>query len=218
MQQRWRSAFLDRAVLVALVATVVGATACAPEQREKAPEGGAALKVLSVCELFAGLESHQNQIVSVRGIYDGSLREFNCPQPFVADGRTWPTVLYLRDAHEVLGDEQRVPFNTDRYNWDRLDETAIEVGLERRKAEIWVTVEGLLRGPRRFPGGRPGGIGGYGHLGAFPASLVVNKIHDVTVASNPTIDYGRLFQPRRPRPADAKAPAKMPTSLRTEMP
>lgn len=210
MQQRCRSAFLDRAVLVALVITVAGATACAPEQGGKAPEGRPTLKVLSVCELFARLESYQDKIVSVRGIYDGSLREYNCPQPFVADGRTWPTVLYLRDAHEVLGDEQRVPFNTDRFNWDRLDETAIEVGLERRKAEIWVTFEGLLRGPRRFPGGRAGKMGGYGHLGAFPASLVVDKIHDITVRPTPTIDYSHLFQSRGNRPANAKAPVRAP--------
>jgi len=176
-------------ILIAILAL----NGCAPE-RTKVAEQPVRPQVRTVCELFESLESHQNERIAVRGVYDGgSLRGFNCAETLVAFGRRWETALDLRDSHLVMRDEQPVPFATDGPSWDRLDRVVIEEAKKGGKAEIWATFEGMLRGPRRFAGGKASGIGGYGHLGWAAASLVIERVYDIEVLKAPTIDYGKML-------------------------
>jgi len=51
-----------------------------------------------------------------------------------------------------------------------------------KRVEVWVTVLGELHTQAR---GSPCGASGYGHLGAYPAELVVKSFSDIKVVANP---------------------------------
>jgi hypothetical protein len=89
---------------------------------------------------------------------------------------------------------EAVQFQTDIRSWDRLDAVVLREAKARRREEIWVTVTGLVRAPEKYV--REGGriAAGYGHLGIFPAEIVVQQIRDVVVKPTPTYDYGALVR------------------------
>jgi len=85
----------------------------------------------------------------------------------------------------------------------RLDNVRRMVELEAKKGkrfEIWVTAVGQLKtharrsflGPCDEIGSR---YSGYGHLGSFPAQLVVKHFINIQVKENPNspFDYGNLY-------------------------
>ena len=81
-------------------------------------------------------------------------------------------------------------------------EQAVELEAKNgKRLEIWVTAVGQLRTrTRRSPLGPCDKIGsgrypGYGHLGAFPAQLVVQQFKDIEVKVNPEspYDYGHMY-------------------------
>jgi hypothetical protein len=80
-------------------------------------------------------------------------------------------------------------------------EQAVELEAKKGKRfEIWVTAYGQLKTrARRSPLGPCDRIGsgylGYGHLGAFPAQLVVSTFSDIEVIENPKspYDYGTMY-------------------------
>jgi hypothetical protein len=87
-----------------------------------------------------------------------------------------------------------VQFRTDEAAWRNLAATVnLQAGTGRR-AEIWVTIIGQLRGPYRPVAGTRV-FGGFGHLGAYPGELVVESIRDVEIRSVPTYDYSSMLPP-----------------------
>ena len=83
-------------------------------------------------------------------------------------------------------------FKTDHESWDTLDRLVIREGKAGRREEIWATMTGELRAIEIFKDGRV--IGGYGHLGAFAAELVVHRVFDVEIKANPTYDYRTMLR------------------------
>jgi hypothetical protein len=153
---------------------------------------------MTVCELFADLPSHQDKIVAVRGIFFFGLRQQDCPGRFVSENHSWASALDLVDSNfpKLVG-EQPVSFVTDDPTWNNLQLLAVSEGRKGRHEEIWATIEGQLQGPQRYirPGIK-GGVGGYGHLGAVAAQLVVKRVYDIEIKQAPTYDYSAILRPR----------------------
>ncbi len=99
-------------------------------------------KTLSVCELSRNFSGYAGQMLTVRGIYYGGLRQ-QCPQ-VCPTGEPWPSVLDLATS-SYSGDESlRVPFVTDQNSWDSLDAATLRAARSAEKVEVWATVRGYL--------------------------------------------------------------------------
>ena len=140
-------------------------------------------RTLTVCELFRDLRSYEDKIVTIRGRMMGlpsyAIGDPTCSKTFLAGGVLWPNLIVL---DSTLGlPRNSVPFVTDTQSFSDLDEVLVANG---RKATVLVTVTGQLRLKARYLTadtnyGRGGG--GYGHLGAAPALLIVKKIVEITL-------------------------------------
>ena len=160
------------------------------------PTPASKVKIVTVCELFADLPSHQDKIVAVRGIFFFGLRQDGCPERFISGNHQWPTVLDLVHSNYPQEGERTVDFVTDDQTWNHLELLAAAEGKKGRHEEIWATIEGQLQGPQRYlrPGVR-GGVGGYGHLGGLAAQLVVKRVDDIEIKQSPTYDYSEMVRP-----------------------
>ena len=134
---------------------------------------------LSMCDLSKDFSAYRDKHVTVRGVYYYGLRQ-TCPQK-CADG-PWPSFVNLAG---------------EGANWEAVDrvQRTVEVQAKRGKRfEIWVTAVGQLKTQakqsRLGPCDKIGsGYFGYGHLGAFPAELVVESFSDIQVKENPKSPY-----------------------------
>jgi hypothetical protein len=172
---------MARSVVGLLVAVSI-TSGCRPQRR---PE------VLTVCDLSKDFAAYRDQVVAVRGIYYWGLRQA-CSQK-CADG-PWPFFLDLTGTGSAESET----------SWGALEKVEQTVELEAmngKRLEIWVTAVGQIRTrSRRSPLGPCDKIGsgwypGYGHLGAFPAQLVVQQFRDIEVKVNPgsPYDYGHMY-------------------------
>ena len=82
--------------------------------------------------------------------------------------------------------------------WDELTKTLFSVEGEAKatgkRFEIWVTVVGRLR-TRVKRSCDWKSVGGYGHLGAFPAQIIAESMRDIEVRVNPKspYDYANMY-------------------------
>lgn len=137
-------------------------------------------------------------MVAVKGVYYYGLRQ-TCPQA-CANG-PWPSFLDLTSSGYTPSGEPAVGFITDERSWAALDKVQQAVEREAKlgkKAEIWVTVLGQVRAsPRRSPIGPCDRAvnGGYGHLGVYPAQLVVRSVTSIEVVPNAhsPYDYSNMY-------------------------
>jgi hypothetical protein len=98
-------------------------------------------------------------------------------------------VLDLTDSTSTSKGEAPVSFVTEQEGWDALDRIVLSEAKEDTRVEIWVTAVGQFR---TTTAGSPLGpcdriVGGYGHLGAFPAQLVIKRVSDIVVKPNPEV-------------------------------
>lgn len=143
---------------------------------------------ISVCELARDLPAWRNQTVTVKGVNYYGLRQDDCPQKCVAGNL--PSFIELEGgSHEDILTLAAA-------------ETATESAAEAtgKRFEIWVTVRGrLLTKAKRSPRGpcdRAGwGLPAYGHLGVFPAELIIEKVLKIDVVENPKspYDYAHMY-------------------------
>ncbi len=144
---------------------------------------------LSVCDLSKDYGAYRDKLVAVRGIYYYGLRQ-TCQQT-CASG-PWPSFLNLVSA--------------DNVTWDALakaEQTAELEAKNGKRFEVWVTAAGQLETRARLsPLGPCDKIGsrysGYGHLGVFPAQLVVKFFSDIAVIENPKSPYDYRYIYRGP--------------------
>jgi len=189
---RTRKAFV---VLISLV--LICATGSKAQQKPKT------LRMVSVCELFEDITSYSGTRVKVRGIlYSGrelfALGEKTCSKRFITryrlgpelpvifeptDEYVWPTAINLITSSESPTD---VGFRTDDEAVVRvtkiLNETQTIKRDENTKPALWVTVVGVLSTKEHYDVGlnadRELTASGYGHLGAYPAQLVIETMMD----------------------------------------
>jgi len=146
------------------------------------PSGGAPAgsAVMSVCELSRDFFAYRDQVVTVRGVYYYGLRQ-GCPQKCV--NGIWPSFIDLEGGEQA--------------SWDALSKVDQRVEIEAKSTgkrfEIWVTVTGRLRTrakhSRLGPCDRKSWGLGYGHLGVFPARIVVETFGDIAAKVNPQSPY-----------------------------
>jgi hypothetical protein len=169
---------MDRHRAICLLLFSVLTSACHPP---------ASLKVFSLCDLAKDYGSYRDKRVAVRGVYFYGLQE-SCSQK-CADA-PWPSFIWLSGA------------DSENYEWAVLDNIECKVELEAKKGkrfEIWVTATGHLRAREQAsPLGPCDRIarGGYGHLGAYPAELVVEEFTNIEVKANPNspYDYSNIYR------------------------
>ncbi|HWR53452.1 MAG TPA: hypothetical protein VN428_20260 [Bryobacteraceae bacterium] len=146
------------------------------------------IQVMTVCELSRDFTAYRNQVVPVRGVYFHGLRQ-ECPQS-CASG-PWPSFVDLVGS-DAAGDAI----------WAELakaERTAEQEAKQGRRVEIRVTVRGKLNASeRRSPIGPCDRVvnSGFGHLGVFPAQIVVEAFNDVQVIPQPDspYDYGHIYR------------------------
>jgi hypothetical protein len=192
-----------RTALVVLISSVIiAATESSAQPRPNA------LRTVSVCELFNDLASYSGTRVKVRGIlYSGrevfALGEKTCSKKFVTRYRSgpelpgifeptgeyvWPTAINLITSSESPGD---LGFQTDDEAVVRVTKILTEArAIKRDKSTttaLWVTVVGVLSTKEHYDVGlnanREFTASGYGHLGAYPAQLVIETMIDPRVES-----------------------------------
>lgn len=144
---------------------------------------------ISVCELFLNLTSYRHKLVAVRGIYWYGLRG-PCQESFVTANHRWPKALNLTATQDSNATGLALPFQTDHASWDELDRAIRRQAAAGRRAEIWVTVVGFVEAPERYVRTDGQVVGGFGHLGVFPAQLIVKHVADVVIQLRPTYNYG----------------------------
>ena len=143
--------------------------------------------LLSVCDLSKDYGPYRDKLIAVRGVSYYGLRQ-TCQQT-CANG-PWPSFLDL-----VGGDNA---------TWDALVKAEQTVEIEAKKGkrfEVWVTAVGRLKTRARLsPLGPCDKIGsrylGFGHLGVYPARLVVNYLSDIEIIENPKspYDYSNMYR------------------------
>jgi hypothetical protein len=142
-------------------------------------------KVLSLCDLSRDYAASSGKFIAVRGVYYYGLRQ-TCAQT-CANG-PWPSFVDLVGAEDTV--------------WAKLDKAQREAEREAhrgRRVEVWMTVTGRLQARNhRSPAGPCDrvALGGYGHLGAFPAQIVVNTVTDIELVpkADSPYDYGHLYR------------------------
>jgi hypothetical protein len=159
---------------VPIAALVVFALASCKQQPQR-------IAVMTLCDLSKDFTAYRGRAVVVRGVYFYGLRQ-SCPQT-CATG-PWPSFVDLvgRDAaHDAtwgdLADAER---------------TAEREAKEGRRVEVWVTVKGTLNaGDRHSPVGPCDRVvnSGFGHLGVFPAQIVVEAFDNIKVVPNANSAY-----------------------------
>lgn len=148
----------------------------------------ARITVMSVCDLSRDFTGYRDRMVAVRGVYFYGLRQ-QCPGT-CATG-PWPSFIDLIGS-DAAGDAIWAEI-------DRAERSAEQKGKQGQRVEVWVTVRGTLKArDRRSPLGPCDIIsqGGYGHLGAFPAQIVVEAFQDVQLVPNPDspYDYSSIYR------------------------
>ena len=137
---------------------------------------------ISVCDALHNLARYRSQVVEIRGEYVGAelIAGKNC-RPLRSGNDEWPTRIMVERA-DRLADvvNERADFAFDLEAWENAIQALVALNRQyRENAVVYATVVGRLdtrdtlsTSPHR---------NGYGHLGGYPARLVVKTIRDVSI-------------------------------------
>jgi len=186
---------LSRVILVNpwVFATFMMAPGCAGPQSKERTSVGESAATTSVCEILENPSGYRGKLISIRGIYWEGLRE-DCPHPLVTAGHVWPSALNLAHSDLPAPAGESVPFKTDAKSWDHLQETVKREAHAGAREEIWVIAVGEVRAPVAYIRTDGQIVGGYGHLGAYPAEFVVKEVTNIKITPLPSYDYGELLR------------------------
>lgn len=133
-----------------------------------------------VCELSRDFPAWRDRLVSVRGVYYNGLQQ-RCSASCATS--PWPSSLWLvgdggESGRSLLKAIQTAELEANRGN----------------RVEVWVTGIGRLRTmARRSPAGPCDAVGsglyGYGHLGAWPAELDIERFENIELKEDATSPY-----------------------------
>jgi hypothetical protein len=155
--------------------------------------------VISVCDLSRDFSAYNGKIIAVRGVYFSGLRQ-NCPES-CATG-PWPSFVDLVGTDNRLPGEPPFGFTDADGTWVSVDSAqriAEREAKQGRRVEVWLTVTGrLCASAYRSPVGPCDRVvnSGWGHLGIFPAQMVVKTFSQIEVVPNPhsPYDYSKIFR------------------------
>jgi hypothetical protein len=178
-----------------LILVIAMTAASLPAQSPSAEQKPSTPKAITVCELLKNVAVYRGKIVNVRGIYWNGLRQ-SCLEPFVTGSHAWPSALDMIGSRFPVPETEPAAFRTDQKSWDELDAFVLREAKAGHREEIWVSIIGLVRAPKSYIREDGQVVGGYGHLGGFPAQLVVQRVSKMWIKQVPTYDYGQLAHAR----------------------
>jgi hypothetical protein len=129
-------------------------------------------------------------MVTMSGVYWDSLQP--CRPPLVIGGVRYPYAINLTGSGTAAREGMPVPFTTDQKGFEDLQFLEMREARAGRREAICVVIRGLVHAAHVRGDGRV--FGGYGHLGALPAELVVDRVMSVSIKRTPVYDYGRLLR------------------------
>jgi hypothetical protein len=193
MPTRSRTAIRNCMLSTALIALLSVAVGCSCQNRRTQATGNP--QVIDVCEALSNFQSYRGRMVTIRGVYFNGLQG-KCERAFITGIRTWPSAIEIVVSSFVSGTADAVPFETDLETWFAVEALVLREAKAGRREEIWASITGMYQAPSSYL--RPDGLlfGGYGHLGMYPAQLVVQRVSDVQIKQIPTFDYKLLLRPK----------------------
>lgn len=147
---------------------------------------------MTLCQLFSDLDSHNGKQITVRASYRygkelAGLYSDPCEPPAKLDGHDIVPHVSTEFSSESKSSEPGHQF------WSAIEDS------RSQPVAIIVTVTGILKTGGQYSG-RPSmrpPRRGFGHLGAFPAELVVEKFEEVEVRQDsPTPASFDLAKPK----------------------
>lgn len=191
------SARFPRAALIGALLTSLSVCPAGCRREAGRPSAEEPLaRVISVCELLEDVALYRGKIVVVRGIDYYGLRAPSCAGEFITGGRRWPwAVAMVHSTYPSGAGEEAPPFTTEQESWRAWNDLVRHQAERGLRGEIWMTVVGMVRAPKEYVRADGAVFAGYGHLGAFPAELVVKRIFDIEVKRDPpTYDYSIILK------------------------
>ncbi len=147
------------------------------------------LKTLTVCELLRDLATYQHKVVAVRGELMRGEEHFylqgdRCSKKLVTSGFVWPDAINLEQPGSPFV-ETPVLFKLDLVSMNDLALAIQKATAGGESVRIWATFVGKLETREHLEVVRTGTnklVGyGFGHLNAFPAQVVYERVRDVTI-------------------------------------
>ena len=135
--------------------------------------------VYSVCSVLKNLKKLDHRLVRIHGTVHSGLEDYSlrdsCDFRLKTGAFTWPPAIWLTGPAMA---ESPIDFQPDMKSIQRLSDL-LKAKTRDFSAEVAATVEGRLEAHplRTGVGGNGQVIGmGYGHLGGFPAQLVIKSV------------------------------------------
>jgi len=169
---------------------LIGVGLIAAGDQPSAPKGSP-VNPLTVCELLKEPLKWDGQIVTVRDHGRGSeegaaLIGVECPGIFVTDGHVWSSAIFL-STPSLPGHLHSPDFTYDVESGRRMLAKGTELMKKAPLRCLLSTYTGLFETRRdwasakvAYPNGTSGVIG-FGHLGAYPAQLLLRSADDIGV-------------------------------------
>jgi hypothetical protein len=144
-------------------------------------------EVIGVCELAQKLKAFRDKTVAVRGEFftgqhGATVGRERCPSPspFKEFGSGFAINLAFPEEDPSLGRE------LDRDSLKRLEEVKRQLQRNRSDVSVTATFVGVLQVRsgfklKKLPSGGYSG-NGFGHLGTYPAQIVMSRIENITAA------------------------------------
>jgi hypothetical protein len=135
---------------------------------------------LSVCEVLQDLKTYRGQIIQIRGRWTGDSLEGDCPTSLKTGDYEWPSAVVLTQPNSsIVESEEPAKWKADMPAYRR----ALRE-LERRSQDsVVATFVGRLDARDRLEvltNNVPQPVPvGYGHLGTYPARLVIITVKEV---------------------------------------
>lgn len=131
---------------------------------------------LTVCQILQNLRLYDGNLIQVRGEWHGSYIEDKCQMPLQTEDHKWPDEITVEGPFNLHGNDETV-------NWSFTPDDYIASFSEllRFKGPVYATIVGRLDARAQlihYPNGSTN-PGGYGHLGYYPARIVVKQIKDI---------------------------------------
>jgi hypothetical protein len=132
---------------------------------------------LTVCQVLKDLDAYSGKIIQVRGIWRGAFLEEECPKALQTEGYTWINRILLFNTGNSANREKPVDWVFGHMeSWPAFKE------LLRYKGNVYATITGRLDARAKLspsPNGGPPVPFGYGHLGVYPARIVMKAIENI---------------------------------------
>ena len=138
---------------------------------------------LTVCDVLKDLQEYRGKIVQIRGRWNGPILEGRACAPLKTGDYEWPSGVAIQfPSSRTLEREEPVAWALDQEAYNQIERERLQA-LEHT-TEILATFIGRL--DAREEGlqilRRPDGdviTNGYGHLGVYPAQLVIATVKDL---------------------------------------